>query len=344
MDNKSLDPPAKVTIRTVAEDAGVSVAAVSKVLRDAYGVSDGLRERVQASINRLGYRPSTAARAMRGRTYNIGLLMVEISNPFLPAIVEGLNSVFSPANYRTLIGVGGADTGIEHGLIDSMIDSRMDGLVLIAPRISGEALAQFARQIPMVVLGHHEPVADSFDTVNSDDREGAAIATRALIAAGHENIHMLSLGARENGEVDVFCERERGYVDAMNAAGRGDRVHLHRLKESRQDIRAEIDRFLDRLVRPAAVFCWSDIHAIHLIDVAKARGWRVPGDLAVIGYDDSPAARMSLVSLSSMNQFGERQGAIAAKMLLERIEGRRVPQHVLITPDLVRRGSEGGPQ
>jgi LacI family transcriptional regulator len=325
----------------VAEDAGVSVAAVSKVLRDAYGVSAGLRERVQASIDRLGYRPSTAARAMRGQTYTVGLLMVEIANPFLPAMVAGINSVLGPAGYKTLIGVGEANMGIEQSLIDSMMDSRMDGLILIAPRISGEALAHYARQIPMVVLGHHEPVADSFDTVNSNDREGAAIATRTLIAAGHRDIRMLSLEARENGEIDVYCERERGYEDAMIAAGRGDRIHVHRLQELHYDNRSEIDRFLDTLPRPAAVFCWSDLHAIHLIDAAKARGWSVPGDLAVIGYDDSPTAAMSLIRLSSMNQFGERQGAIAAKMLLERIEGRRVPQHLQITPELIRRGSEG---
>jgi LacI family transcriptional regulator len=114
----------RVTIRTVAESAGVSVAAVSKVLRNAYGVSDSLRDRVQAAIDRLGYRPNMAARGLRGRSQTLGLLITEMTNPFLADLMDGISAVVGPAGYKTLIGVGGGHEPLETSLIDSMIDYR----------------------------------------------------------------------------------------------------------------------------------------------------------------------------------------------------------------------------
>jgi LacI family transcriptional regulator len=105
-DGHSTEAGSRVTIRTVAADAGVSVAAVSKVMRNAYGVSDALRLKVEASIERLGYRPSVAARGMRGRTFTLGVLLVGIDNPFLPGIYQGIESVTEAAGYKIMVGVG----------------------------------------------------------------------------------------------------------------------------------------------------------------------------------------------------------------------------------------------
>ena len=149
------DPSARVTIRTVASDAGVSVAAVSKVLRNAYGVSEALRERVQASIDKLGYRPSTAARAMRGRTYTVGVLVIDLHNPFVPDIVDGANAALATSGYKALIGVGQSKVALESALIESMIDHNMDGLILIAPRLPREVIRRFATTKPIVIIGHH---------------------------------------------------------------------------------------------------------------------------------------------------------------------------------------------
>jgi LacI family transcriptional regulator len=192
MTESGLIPGGRATIRTVAEDAGVSVSAVSKVLRNAYGVSDALKTRVTESIVRLGYRPSTAARGMRGRTYTIGVLLVEMGNPFLPQVVSGAKAVLGPVSYHALIGVSDAQSRLESSLIESMIDMRIDGLILVAPRLSSDVLARFARQIPMVVIGHHEPTAARFDTINSDDRRGAAMARAARAAAGPSDLQQIS--------------------------------------------------------------------------------------------------------------------------------------------------------
>lgn len=331
-------PNGKVTIRHVASDAGVSVAAVSKVLRNAYGVSDGLREKVLKSIDKLGYRPSTAARGMRGRTYSIGMLLVEMQNPFLPTVVAGAKTALQKAGYQTLIGVGEANASIERSLIDSMIDLQMDGLILVAPRLSGKLLSRYAAQRPMVVVGHHEEATTSFDTVNSDDVLGARMAVNALIAQGSRRIHMVSL-PRINEDREVFALRERGYLEAMAAAGLAEQTHIWRVRE-RPDGRGDpLEDIFTTDTLPDALFCWSDIHAIEVLNHAHMRGIDVPGRLSVVGYDNTPVARMPMIGLSSVEQRGETLGRLAATSLLSRLGGRTEAEHVLVEPELFVRRS-----
>lgn len=342
MSNSPIQKTQKVTIKTVASDAGVSVAAVSKVMRNAYGVSDSLRDKVLKSIDKLEYRPSTAARAMRGQTMTIGVLLVELANPFLSPLVTGINQVLARANYKTLIGVGESDQSIESDLIRSMTDIQMDGLILIAPRLTGRSLDKFAKRIPMVVVGHHEPDSTTIDTINSDDRFGARQAVEALIEKGYRDIAMLSPPLHHKDAVltDVFSEREKGYYDAMHAANLGDKIAIHRSTDHEA---SKHDPSIDRLALsgklPEAVFVWSDIHAIQLINVARANGIRVPEDLAIVSYDNSPAAAQALIDLSSMDQNVEKLGELAGKTLVSRINGRTTSEHILVTPHLITRSS-----
>ena len=325
----------KVTIKTVAQDAGVSVAAVSKVLRNAYGVSDNLRKTVQASIDRLGYRPSTAARGMRGKTFTIGLLVVNIDNPFLPEVIDAVNDVLADAEYQTMIGVGRARISMETAMIESMIDHHMDGLILIAPRMAEEILEQFARQIPIVVIGHHEADGSAFDTVNADDFTGAKMAVQSLIDAGHRRIDMLSLKIRENTGPNVFNVREEGYREAMTEAGLAEYINIYGGRDEQEYGTEDARRYLDENKGATAVFCWSDLHGVPLLNVAMERGIRVPDDLAIIGFDDSPVVRLPIVGLSSISQNAKQLGATAAQILLERMNGKKEASHILIEPRLI---------
>ena len=336
---KATRPSDRVTIRTVAADAGVSVAAVSKVLRNAYGVSDLLRDKVTKSIGRLGYRPSVAARGMRGQTYTIGILLIEIANPFIPEIIDGVNAVLQPSNYKALMGMGHSATAIEASLIESMIDNRMDGLILIAPRMAGETLAHFARQIPVVAIGHHEASATDFDTVNSDERRGVAIVVEALRQRGHSDIAMLSMEDPAATAANVVYQRELGYMAAMQQTGLGDKARILHLPLHHQPRDAAIAAFLAMPDRPRAVFVWSDLDGILLINAAKMAGIAVPQELAIVGYDNSPVAALPLIDLSSIDQPGPRLGALATETLLNRIEGRTVARHLLLEPTLIERSS-----
>lgn len=332
-------PAERVTIKTVAADAGVSVAAVSKVMRNAYGVSDSLRQKVTASIERLGYRPSVAARGMRGQTYTIGILLVEIANPFISEIVDGITGVLEPSNYKAMFGIGHSATVLETSLIEAMIDNRMDGLILVAPRMAGETLARFARQIPIVAIGHHEASATDFDTVNADDQMGVGLAVAALRQAGHSDIAMLSYSDDLATPANVVYQRERAYIAAMQAQGLtafARVLHLTRIGHTEFTAIAE---FLTMPNRPRAVFVWSDLDAILLINAAKMAGLRVPQDLAIIGYDNSRVAALPLINLTSIDQSGQGLGALATETLMSRIAGRTTALHQLIEPKLVQRTS-----
>lgn len=334
----------RVTIHTVAADAGVSFAAVSKVLRNAYGVSDALREKVLASIDRLGYRPNVAARAMRGHTYRIGILLVEMTNPFLPDVIDGINATLLPAGYQALVGVGQSRETLETSLIESMIDSRMDGVILVAPHIPGETLSSLARQIPTVVVGQHEPTAKEFDSVNSDDRLGAAIAVRAFVERGHRRIGMLVPQSSQFKSRSVMHQREIGYRLAMIEAGLGDHVQSIYVPDRSPGDRpgqheGDIRRALAAPDRPTALFCWSDLDGVDVVIAARAMGLAVPGDLSVIGYDNSRIAALAPIGLASIDQQGPRIGALAAETLLSRIHGRKTAEHLQVVPHLAERGS-----
>lgn len=337
-----MDKPARasrVTIRTVAADAGVSVAAVSKVLRNAYGVSDSLKQKVMTSIDKLGYRPSTAARGMRGRTFTIGVLLVGMDNPFLPPLVSSFKQAMGKEGYNTLIGVGEARTHVESALIDSMIDMRIDGLLLIAPRISGATLDHYAGQVPISVIGHHENTAKTFDTTNVDDFSGGRAATEALIKKGYRDIAMLCLKHSKRRDGEVWYERERGYHAAMQEAGLEDFSRIVRIAERPDEMQPQLLTLLEEPGRPEAFFCWSDIHGVPLINAARMKGLRVPGDLGLISYDNTAPAGLPLIGLASIDQNPTILGQCAADQLLSRLKGRAEASHAVIEPELIIRKS-----
>ncbi|CDI12199.1 LacI family DNA-binding transcriptional regulator [Agrobacterium pusense] len=329
----------RATILAVAEDAGVSRAAVSKVLNNAYGVSDALREKVEASIARLGYRPSFAARGMRGKTFTFGVLLGGIENPLVSEIVRGISSVADSSGYKVVMAMGRYKQPLESGLIESMIDLRLDGLILIAPRLPDAVLNHFAQQIPMVVVGHHQPSTILFDTVNCDDAKGAGIAVYALVERGYQDICMLSMPQPEMNEANIVTMREAGYTAAMNQLGLQSfsRIDYMPIDPS------ERARFLQNLIsnsgRPRALFCWSDLDAIPALDALRDANIWVPKQVAIIGYDNSPPSSLALFDLTSVDQRAEEQGRIAAQTVLSRISGRGEPNHVILQPKLVARSS-----
>ena len=333
--------PERITIRTVAAYAGVSVAAVSKVLRNAYGVSDQLRQKVNQSIEELGFRPSRAGRALRGRTFTIGVLVVDLSNSWLPNVIDGVNAELAPSDYRSMIGVGHSEAQLEISLIESMIDYKMDGLILIAPGLAPSVIGAFARQIPIVTISYHAGAATAFDTVNTDDRRGGQLAVEALLSRGYRDIAMLNYERRAGDQVLAMRQREAGYKSAMRAAGLSRNTRILACARNPSFRAKQMHELLASPDRPEAVFCWSDLDAIPLLVAARSAGVRVPKDLAIIGFDNSPTASLAPIDLASIDQSAHELGEIATRTLMSRINGRTAPLHLETQPTLVPRGSLG---
>lgn len=330
----------RVTIRTVAEDAGVSVAAVSKVLRDAYGVSEALRGKVQASMEKLGYRPHAAARGMRGQTYTLGFLIPDLHNPFFADIMAGLNAALERTQYQTLLGVSDSTTQIETALVDAMIDRQMDGLMIIGPRMSDESRNRMAERIPTVLIAYHPQAANEpFDTVNNNDQLGAALVVQHLVAGGYKHISFISQHFDTPEVSMVTTHRAIGFRTAMQEAGLSRHAQVIMAPQTSREVQAVARHLLQSRSRPEAIFCWTDFIALEVLSVARELGMSVPGDLAVVGYDNTSWCDLAQNALTSVDQSGQVLGLQAARLLIERIKGRTTPENFVVTPRLVARAS-----
>lgn len=328
----------RVTIKEVAEDAGVSVAAVSKVLRDAYGVSDGLRARVRASMQKLNYRPLASARGMRGQTFTVGIILPDLRNPFFADIFTGVNSALDRTPYQPLLAISQA-TLVEETLIDSMIDRQVDGIILLGTTEIPERLAEVAERKPIVAIARYAADDAPYDTVNNDDQLGAMLVVRHLVANGYRRIAMVSLAGTSPTVAD---EREVGYRRAMEDAGLAQHINVLRIGQTIREVQVAGTRLLQGRDRPDAVFCWMDFIALEMISIATELGLSIPNDLAVVGYDNTIYCDLAQNSLTSVDQSGEVLGLQAARLLIERIRGRTEPERFVVTPRVVARKSSRG--
>ncbi len=326
----------RVTIREVAKDAGVSVAAVSKVLRDAYGVSDALRANVRASMHKLDYRPLAAARGMRGQTYTIGIVLPDLRNPFFADIMDGVNTALERTQYRAMIGISHSSVETEMGIVESMIDRQMDGMLMIGSTEDRRNLDIIAKRKPLVAIGHHDPEATTFDTVNNHDQQGAMLVVKHLAANGYRKIAMFSL---VSGTSTILIQRELGYRRGMMEAGLGKHINITSSSQILREVQLSARRLLTGPQRPDAIFCWTDLIALEVISVARELGLDIPNDLAVVGYDNTMFCDFAQNSLTSIDQSGEQLGLQAARLLIERIKGRAEAEHFVVTPRIVVRPS-----
>jgi len=331
----------RVTIKTVAEDAGVSVAAVSKVLRDAYGVSEALRSKVKASMQKLGYRPHAAARGMRGQTYTLGFLIPDLHNPFFADIVAGLNVALERTQYQTLLGISDSARTMERALVDNMIDRRMDGLMIIGPRMPAEEVVHISDQIPVVLIGYHSKDKLNFDTVNNNDQLGATLVVEHLVAAGYRHIAYVTQAIDDPQQMMVTTQREIGFRRAMQQAGLSRHAQVVVAPQTSREIQSIARHLLQSRNRPEAIFCWTDFVALEILSVARDLGLSIPGDLAVVGYDNTAYCDLAQNALTSIDQSGQVLGLQAGRLLVERIKGRATAEHFVVTPRLVARASSG---
>lgn len=330
----------RVTIREVAEDAGVSVAAVSKVLRDAYGVSDIMQAKVRASMAKLGYRPHTAARGMRGQTYTIGVLLADVKNPFFPQLIDGIDDGLAGTQYVPLFGIGHGSTTTEEAIVHAMVDRRMDGLIMIGQRLTNAEVEATAREAAIAVIGHHAPQATLFDSANNDDERGGALVVEHLLAQGYKRPAMITLRRADLGQADVSQRREAGFIAAMRAAGFEDSaIRIAPAADDIDNVTATVRLLLEGPNPPDAIFGWADYYALEVLSAVRSLGLRVPEDVGVIGYDNSPPCAYTQNDLTSIDQSGREIGRNAARLLLERIAGRKTAEHFVVQPRVVARRS-----
>lgn len=330
-----------VTINDVARAAGVSRAAVSKVIRNAYGVSPSMRERVGVAIEELGYRPSVAARSLRGSSFRLGLEIPHMGASFMTQIVEGAKHALAETPYQLMLAP--AD-GPEYGAMESLADGAVDGIIAVAPLVDAGWLETLARRVPIVMLGRHDR-PHNYDTVVGDDVLGARAAMGHLLHLGHRRIAHLTENevVTPPGSGTPHDIRLQTYLACMAEAGLEEVAVVARRSLGGESARLATAELLAKAEPPTAIFAAHDDIAMDaLAGIADAGHGR--GEVSVVGYDNTDLAAHPLISLTSVDQDGVDMGAQAATMLLERIQGRTEPRRYMVTPTLRVRSSTAPPR
>jgi DNA-binding LacI/PurR family transcriptional regulator len=323
----------------VARAAGVSRALVSLVMRGSPKVSDERRDRVLRAAQELGYRPNAMARGLASRrTRTVGVLLNELHNPFYAEIMDGIDDSAADHGYRVLIGTAGRRPGGEQATLETFLELRADGVVLVGPRLPTRSILAIAALTPVVLVARDIRSAH-VDSIKSDERAGARQVVRHLVELGHRRITHVDGGTGAGAG-----SRREGYRQAMREHGLAREIRI--LSGDYTDVAGAeaAARLLESGELPTAVFAANDLVAAGLIDRLEDDGLRVPEDVSVIGYDNTFLAALHHVSLTTVDQPRPEMGRRAMEVLVERMEGvRTVPMHVRVTPQLVVRGSTGPP-
>ncbi|MEO3860630.1 LacI family DNA-binding transcriptional regulator [Acrocarpospora sp. B8E8] len=338
------NPRRRVTIADVASHAQVSTTAVSKVIRNATGVSAVTKSRIQASIAELGYRPQAAARGMRGRTFTIGLVLPHIRNLFFADILDGLSGQLENTGYQAIMVQGGDTRKAERQAVDALLDRQVDGIINVAPLASKNRMEEVAKERPFVVLARHER-STLYDSVYDDDEAGAELVVRHLIELGHRRIaHITHQDNSLAQPADLLhIIRAETYKRIMREHGLGDEIAIATTFYNEQGGYDGARELLARSPRPTAIFAGADQAAIGALAAVHEAGLSVPQDVSIAGYDNTLLAALPIIALTSVDQDGFSMGRMAGRLLLERIEGRVSAARFSVAPKLITRRSTAPP-
>jgi LacI family transcriptional regulator len=324
----------------VARLAGTSVTTVSHVVNGTRAVSERTQRAVLAAIERTGYRPNSVARALaRGGTQSLGLAISGLSNPYFTDVVAAIEAAASRAGLTLLLGDTGEDPEQELRIVRALAERQVDGM-LLAPTVGAveHALPYLAQQqVPVVLLDRF--VDAPLDQVGSDNEQPTARLVEHLIEIGHRRIAM-AIGIRGLSTTE---ERVRGYQGALAAAGiEFDPALVADGGSQRDQARAALHALLDSPAPPTAVVSGNNFMTIGLLRAIAERGLRVPGDIALVAFDDFEWADLFAPRLTVIRQPTARLGTRAVELLLSRLaEPDRPPRSERLEATFVHRDSCG---
>ena len=332
MESKSVED--RVTLAAVAEEAGVSLSTISKVLNGRSDVAPSTRSRVEELLSRQGY----ARRGGRASTKTdlIELVFHELDSIWSMELIAGVESVAKQHGLSVVLTVSGDQHSPDPDWIEGVMRRRPVGVVLVfsdlAPRYR-ERLR--SRAIPFVIIDPSGDPSPEAPSVGSANWAGGLMATRHLLELGHTRIAAIT------GPEDMMCSLARldGYRSAMNSAGAPIDPRWVRFGDFH--VSGGRDHTVDLLALPevpTAIFAGSDLQALGALDAARARGLRVPDDISIVGYDDIPLAKWTSPALTTVHQPLRRMGAEAARLAIRMSEEGlpTVPRMDLATSLIVR--------
>lgn len=331
----------RVNIHDVARESGVALSTVSNALSGKKHVSAETRLKVKATADRLGYRASAVARGLRmQRTFTLGVLTEDISNPAFPDFVRGIEDVAVQARCNLLLCNNDGDFDKQLDQMRTLIDRQVDGIVLVSQYCSEEAVRKLLESGPPYVLLQRRSQQFRDDYVGADNAAGIEAAVRHLVELGHRRVGFI----RGPAESSTAAERLEAFRAAARKFGLDPDPDLvfpgdYKVETGRRAGRA----FLELKRPPTAIMASNDLSALGVIEAAAEKGVAIPEDLSLVGFDDIALASISRISLTTIHLPKRAMGAAAADLLMKQIRSkRRLPPTSDILPTyLVVRKSTG---
>ncbi|HIC89411.1 MAG TPA: LacI family transcriptional regulator [Anaerolineae bacterium] len=329
-----------VTIEDVARAAGVSRQTVSRAIRNRGEISEATRERVLRVAEELGYRPSSIARGLATQhTQTLGLVVLDIANPFFARIARGAGDVAYAHGYNLFLCNTDEDVSREEMAIRSLEEQRVDGILLCSSRLSDETLQRVAARYYPLVLVNRTLNNERVGMVVVDGVLSGKQATQHLLSLGHRIIGFLAgPSTSRSGQ-----ERLTGFRQALAAAeipldeklvvettpdAEGGYTAAKHLLQARPDI--------------TALIAYNDLVAVGTLQACADLGRRVPEGISIVGFDDVPLASLVTPPLTTVRIPKYQLGATAVQMLLSMMGGQPpLPQRIVVETELIIRGTTG---
>lgn len=329
----------KPTMSDVARLAGVGTMTVSRVLSGTARVSEDTARRVLSAIEQLDYRPNELARALRGqRSRTIGLIIPYLYDAFFANCAHAITTVAKEQGYTVIITTSDEDTDAEYVEAEQMLQRHVEGLVIIPAKAPQSRLTRslFGRT-PVVVFDR--PVSDpSFDMVLVENTSGSRRIVEHLIEHGHERISFMGLSRK----LYTINARHLGYRHALEAARLPETAFFG--CDSKEDTLRALDAQLNGEMPPTAIFASNNLAMQYVFAALVSLGVKIPGDLALVGFDDSELAELTVPALTVVRQPAQEMGRVAVNLLFERIQHGELPQtgnRIVLPVEVVLRRSCG---
>jgi LacI family transcriptional regulator len=332
----------KVTSLEVAEKAGVSRSAVSRVFTPGASVSKATAEKVRAAARDLGYRPNVLARSLiTGRSRIIGLVVAYLENQFYPEAIERLSKALQARGYHVLVFMASNDNAATEQVIEELLDYQVDGIIAASVGLSNDLTARCEEAGIPIVLFNRAQRDDRLSSVTSDNLAGGRKLADFLVSGGHGRIGHIAGWEGASTQID----REAGFTEGLRAAGL-ELAARSVANFSYEGAQAAAREMFGRDAPPDAVFVANDHMAFAVMDVLRFElGIKVPQEVSVVGYDDVHLARWPSYDLTTVRQRANIMVTEAIDILLTRIEQEEVPpRHIRIDGPLIVRGSARRPK
>lgn len=329
----------KVTIKDVAEKAGVSIATVSRVINNSQQVSEQVRSRVLQVIDEMGFRPNPVARSLvMKKSRLIGVVVPDMSSYFFGEIMNGIEEITRTYQYDIIVCNTRGNHDLEVRYLDLFYAKQVEGIIFMSWKLDNKVVEHISNmEIPVVMVNRNTSKL-TIPSVSIDNYKASYELTKFLIEKGHKKIALI----RNSIDVDAFgLEQYKGYKQALLEYGiEVNKNHVRYGDFSIENSYRIVKSFVSEHDVPSAIFATSDVMAIGAINALKDSGLNVPKDVSVVGFNDIRLASIFRPKLTVIHQPLFNIGTVAVKMIIDRIKGEESGDNIVILPhSLIERES-----